>query len=109
MKDNLDLWSAFAGALAALLKGIKHKLKMKQLILSLVVAAVLAWGTIGLLQYFFASKDIDVKVIILTSFSVGWIANEITDVLDEFAKNELPRILRSIFRRSPKKKEEDEK
>lgn len=98
MKDNLDFWSAIAGALAALLKGLKHRLKMRQLLLSLAVASIMAWGTIGVLQYWFSSNNIDPRIVILVSFSVGWVANELTDILDEFVKTRLPIMLEGMFK-----------
>lgn len=106
MKDNLDVYSAFAGAVAALLKGIKHRLSMRQVILSLVIASILSWSTIGVLQYFFSSTD--PKITILVSFSVGWVANELTDILDEFVKDKVPVLLEIIFRIKPNKKKDEE-
>jgi hypothetical protein len=107
MKDNLDVISAFAGACAALLKGIKHRLNMRQIAISLIIASILAWGTIGILQYFFASTD--PKITILVSFSVGWVANELTDILDEFVKEKVPVILENLFKIKPKNKGDNEK
>lgn len=106
MKDNLDVYSAVAGAVAALLKGIKHRLSMRQVILSLLIASILSWSTIGVLQYFFSSTDS--KITILVSFSVGWVANELTDILDEFVKDKVPVLLEVIFRIKPNKKKDEE-
>ena len=67
------------------MKGLKRKLKAQQLIIALITGGVLAWGTLGIIDMFFG--ELEPKVIMLVSFAVGWVANEITDVLDDTIKD----------------------
>lgn len=85
MKNNIDLYSVCVGVMAAVMKGIKHKLDMRTFILGIVIAALLSFLTIGLLDWFIA--DLPPRVVILVSFCVGWVANELTDILDQFVKD----------------------
>jgi len=85
MKENTDLFTLAVGLIASIMKGIKKKLNLRLLIIAGVSGAILSWGTLGVLEYFMS--DMDIKVAILTSFIVGWIANEITEVLDEIVKD----------------------
>jgi len=85
IKDNTDLWAVLVGTIASLMKGIKRKLNGQQLIIALITGGVLAWGTLGVIDMFFG--QLEPKVIMLVSFAVGWVANEITDVLDDTVKD----------------------
>jgi hypothetical protein len=85
IKDNTDLWAVLVGTTASLMKGLKRKLKAQQLIIALITGGVLAWGTLGIIDMFFG--QLEPKVIMLVSFAVGWVANEITDVLDDTIKD----------------------
>jgi hypothetical protein len=85
IKDNTDLWAVLVGTTASLMKGLKRKLKAQQLIIALITGGVLAWGTLGIIDMFFG--ELEPKVIMLVSFAVGWVANEITDVLDDTIKD----------------------
>ena len=51
----------------------------------MITGGVLAWGTLGIIDMFFG--QLEPKVIMLVSFAVGWVANEITDVLDDTIKD----------------------
>ena len=85
IKDNTDLWAVLVGTTASLMKGLKRTLKAQQLIIALITGGVLAWGTLGIIDMFFG--QLEPKVIMLVSFAVGWVANEITDVLDDTIKD----------------------
>ena len=85
IKDNTDLWAVLVGTTASLMKGLKRKLKAQQLIIALITGGVLAWGTLGIIDMFFG--QLEPKVIMLVSFAVGWVANEITDFLDDTIKD----------------------
>lgn len=85
MKNNIDLYSVGVGIMAAIMKGIKHRLDMRTFILGIVIAAILSYLTIGLLDWFVS--DLPPRVVILVSFCVGWVANELTDILDQFVKD----------------------
>lgn len=81
MKDNVDIISATVGAIGALLKGLKMKLNFKSLIISVCIGAFLGFGTIGLLEYFM--DEVSRQMIILVSFSTGWVANELTESMEK--------------------------
>jgi hypothetical protein len=85
IKDNIDLWSIIVGTVASFMKALKKKLDLHQLIIALITGGILAWGTLGLLDLFFGT--LEPKVIMLSSFAVGWMANEITDVLDDVVRD----------------------
>jgi hypothetical protein len=85
MKNNIDLWAVGVGVVGSFMKGIKHKLNIKELCLGMVVAGILAFSTIGILDLLFS--DLEPRIIILVSFAVGWVANELTDVLDVVVKD----------------------
>jgi hypothetical protein len=84
MKNDLhnltDLFSMLIGVVGALLKGIKSKLSVITIILSCIVAGILSYASIGLIEIFYT--DLSPKLVIFISFCVGWIANEITAKLD---------------------------
>ena len=85
IKENTDLWAVLVGITASLMKGIKQKVNAQQLIIALITGGVLAWGTLGFIDMFFS--ELEPKVIMLVSFAVGWVANEITEVLDDTIKD----------------------
>lgn len=85
MKNNLDLWAVIVGVTASFMKAMKNKLDFKTTIIAIVIGAVLAYGTLGVLDLFFS--DLEPRIIMLVSFAVGWVANELTDVLDEMIKD----------------------
>jgi hypothetical protein len=85
MKGNLDIYAVGIGVMGAVLKGVKHKLNMKSVLLSGAVSAILAYGTIGVLDMFFS--NLEPRIIILVSFAVGWISNELMDILDAVVKD----------------------
>jgi uncharacterized membrane protein YbjE (DUF340 family) len=82
-EDN-DLWAIAVGVTGSFLKGIKKQLNMRALIIQVIVGGVLAYGTIGVIDTFFAGMNS--KITIVISFSVGWVANELTEYLDSTIK-----------------------
>ena len=70
------------GMVGALLKGIKRKYKLTTIVLSMLIAGILTFSVTGVLTMYYT--ELNSKVVILVSFCVGWISNEITDVLDDF-------------------------
>jgi hypothetical protein len=82
MDDYMDLVAVGVGVLGSLLKGIKTKLKFGTIALGCLVAGILTYSATGIIEmYFDASSP---KIIILISFSVGWVTNEITKKMDDF-------------------------
>jgi uncharacterized membrane protein YeiB len=80
-----DLFSIIFGAGAAVLKALKLKLSWRSILLSMCVAGVMAYGTIGVLALFF--DKMSPKILVLASFSIGWVANELTSKLDSFVND----------------------
>ena len=80
-----DLISIAIGMIGALLKGIKVKLHPFSVILSMVIAGIFSYSTIGIIETFFS--HLSEKIVILIAFCVGWVANEITGKLDEFVND----------------------
>ena len=81
IEQFLDLISMGVGMVGAMLKGIKRKFRFATIVLSMVIAGILTYSVTGLVAYFYA--DVNPKVIVLISFCIGWVANELTDRLDD--------------------------
>lgn len=101
-----DLLALAVGVFGAFLKGLKNKLKIQSVLLGCLVAGVLTFSIIGVIEYYYAT--LPPKFIVLISFTVGWVANEITEKMDEFV-NDLYNILinwiKSYFK--PRKHEKE--
>jgi uncharacterized membrane protein YeaQ/YmgE (transglycosylase-associated protein family) len=76
-----DLIAMSIGTVGAFLKGLKQKLKFQSLMIACLVAGILTYGATGVIEFFY--NDLPPKLIILISFAVGWVTNEITHKLDE--------------------------
>lgn len=81
IENFLDYISMGVGMVGAMLKGFKRKFRITTIILSMIIAGILTYSVTGLVAYFYA--DVNPKVIVLISFCIGWVANELTDKLDE--------------------------
>lgn len=79
-----DLIAIGIGVLGSFTKGVKKKIGMKNTFLGMLIGGVLAYGTIGVIDQFFS--HLNERVVIVISFAVGWVANEITDHLDDYVK-----------------------
>jgi hypothetical protein len=77
-----DLLSMAVGMIGALLKGIKAKFKVQAIVLGMIVAGILTFSVTGLIEMYY--NTLSPKLVILISFVVGWMANEITVYLDKF-------------------------
>lgn len=77
-----DLCAMGFGMVGALIKGIKSKFNTTTIVLGMIVAGVMTYATTGIIETFYS--DLSPKIVILISFCVGWISNEITAKMDEF-------------------------
>jgi hypothetical protein len=85
MKWNGDLGDLMAvgiGMAGALLKGIKSKLNSSTVVIGCIVAGILTYSATGIIEMYY--DELSPKIIILVSFSVGWVTNEITQKMDDF-------------------------
>ena len=80
LEQFTDLLAMAIGMTGALLKGIKKRLKIQALISGMIIAGILSFSLIGVLEIFY--DELTPRLIILTSFVVGWIANEVTEKID---------------------------
>ena len=62
------------------MKGLKKRLKLQTILVGMVVAGILSFSLIGVVEIFY--HDMTPKLTILVSFIVGWLANELTDKID---------------------------
>jgi len=85
-----DLLSMAVGMIGALLKGLKSRLHFTSVILGMLIAGILTFSIIGVIEQFY--QTLSPKFVILISFCVGWVANEITSKLDAMV-NDLYNIL----------------
>ena len=58
---------------------------MRTMIIQVIVGGILAYGTIGVIDTFFSG--LDSKIVIVISFAIGWVANELTEYLDDTIKS----------------------
>ena len=95
-----DLFAMAIGMVGALMKGLKKKLRYQTILIGVIVAGILSFSLIGVIEIFY--QDLSPKIIIGISFIVGWVANELTEKIDEvfdevyeYALNKL----RNIFKK----------
>ena len=75
-----DLIAVLVGMVGAMAKGIKRRVKLQTLIVGMVVAGILSFSLIGVVEIFY--NELTPRLIILVSFVVGWVANELTETID---------------------------
>lgn len=80
MEQFTDLIAIAIGMVGALAKGLKKKLKLQTIAIGMVVAGILSYSLIGVVELFYT--ELTPKLIILVSFVVGWVANELTEKID---------------------------
>lgn len=80
-----DILSMVVGMFGSLLKGLKSKLHASSIILGMLIAGVLTYSILGVIEYYYSNMP--PKFVILISFCVGWVANEITSKLDLFVND----------------------
>jgi hypothetical protein len=77
-----DLFAIGFGMVGALIKGIRAKFNASTIVMGMLVAGIMTYATTGIIEQFYS--DLSPKIIILISFCVGWVSNEITAKMDEF-------------------------
>lgn len=80
LEQFTDLIAMSIGMIGALMKGIKKRLKLQTILVGMVVAGILSFSLIGVIEIFY--QELTPKLTILVSFVVGWLANELTDKID---------------------------
>lgn len=109
IENWFDFIAIAIGVVGALLKGLKKKFSWSTIGIGMLIAGVLTYSVTGVIEMFYSG--LSTKVVILISFCVGWIANEITEKLDDFV-NDLYSILiewiRSKFSSNKKQNENEE-
>ena len=81
LEQFTDLFAMAVGMIGSLMKGLKKRLKMQTIFIGMVIAGILSFSLIGVVEIFYA--ELSPKLIILISFIVGWVANELTEKIDE--------------------------
>jgi CHASE2 domain-containing sensor protein len=80
LEQFTDLLAMAIGVTGALLKGLKKRLKVQALVSAMIIAGILSYSLIGVIEIFY--DELTPRLIILVSFVVGWIANEVTEKID---------------------------
>ena len=80
LEQFTDIITMAIGMTGALLKGLKKRVKLQGILTGMIVAGILSYSLIGVIEIFY--DDLTPKLIILVSFVVGWIANEVTEKID---------------------------
>ena len=74
-----DLFAMAIGMVGALMKGLK--VNIPAITILIAIAGILTFSLIGVLEMFY--NTLNPKVVIGISFVVGWVANELTEKIDE--------------------------
>lgn len=82
LEEFTDIIAMSIGMAGALMKGIKKRLKIQTIIITMIIAGILSFSLLGVLELFY--HELTPRLIILVSFIVGWLANEITEKIDLF-------------------------
>ena len=80
LEQFTDLIAIAIGMLGAMTKGLKKRLKIQTIIIGMCIAGILSYSLIGVVELFY--NELTPRLIILVSFIVGWVANEITEKID---------------------------
>ncbi len=80
LEQFTDLIAVLVGMIGAMAKGMKKRAKVKTIIIGMTVAGILSYSLIGVVEIFYS--ELTPRLIILVSFVVGWIANELTEKID---------------------------
>ncbi|CAB4153067.1 hypothetical protein UFOVP611_45 [uncultured Caudovirales phage] len=101
-----DLLALGVGILGAFLKGVKNKLKLPSILLGCLVAGVLTFSIIGVIEFYYST--LPPKFVVLISFTVGWVANEITEKMDAFVNDVYDILIEWIKGKFKSKKNEND-
>jgi CHASE2 domain-containing sensor protein len=82
LEEFTDIIAMSIGMAGALMKGLKKRLKIQTILITMIIAGILSFSLLGVLELFY--HDLTPRLIILVSFIVGWLANEITEKIDLF-------------------------
>ena len=80
LEQFTDLLAMGIGMTGALMKGLKKRMRMQSILIACVVAGILSFSLIGVIELFY--QDLTPRLTILVAFVVGWLANEITEKID---------------------------
>jgi len=80
LEQFTDLLAMGIGMTGALMKGLKKRMRMQSIVIACVVAGILSFSLIGVIELFY--QDLTPRLTILVAFVVGWLANEITEKID---------------------------
>jgi len=80
LENFTDVIAMAVGMVGALMKGLKKRLKLHTIFVGMVIAGILSFSLIGVVELFY--DELTPKLIILISFVVGWVANELTEKID---------------------------
>ena len=75
-----DLFAILIGMIGALAKGLKKRSRIKTIVIGMTIAGILSYSLIGVVEIFY--NELTPRLIILVSFVVGWVANELTEKID---------------------------
>lgn len=82
MKHNIEIWSAVAGGVGALLKALRKYKNFKNLLINSLVGLFLGFVVVQGVINFVADKEYTISLIIAIGWVSGWLSNEITDKLE---------------------------
>jgi len=100
LEQFTDLFAIMIGMIGAFAKSVKKKLKLSAIFTSVIVAGVLSYSLIGVVEIWY--DELTPKLVILISFVVGWLANEITEKIDLVFEDFYDYVLDLVKKRTKK-------
>ena len=98
LEQFTDVIAVMVGMVGAMAKGIKKRVKVQAILIGMVIAGILSYSLIGVVEIFY--NELTPRLVILISFVVGWVANELTELLDESVGELYEWVLSWIKRRT---------
>lgn len=99
VENFTDLIAVLVGMVGSLAKGLKKRAKAKTLLIGMTIAGILSYSLIGVVEIFY--NELTPRLIILVSFVVGWVANELTEKIDlvfdeifEYYKDKIKKLIK---------------
>lgn len=99
VENFTDLIAVLVGMIGAMAKGMKKRAKAKTIFIGMTIAGILSYSLIGVVEIFY--DELTPRLVILVSFVVGWVANELTEKIDlvfdevfDYFKDKIKRLIK---------------
>jgi hypothetical protein len=107
MKDNIDLIAMSVGAVSAGAKAIRKRLKLRDIIISLLTGGMISFGLFGVIVYFVPKIASNIHIVMLISFVAGNLSYVIIERLEDSVNDIYKIIIQWLKNRFKIKENED--